>query len=123
MSKWTNNKLIAGVDDTFVKDRLQRLPRVYKRGSQKGKILFKLLLSHIKGNGKVDTLEFNKICFRYPSRISEMRADGWNITTHKHGFRQHYYELDQDQAFYLNSVMTDVDFQDVYLKQDNIGGL
>jgi hypothetical protein len=121
MSKWTNNKLIAEVNDTFVKDRLQRLPRVYKRGSQKGKILFKLLLSHSKSNGKVLTMEFNRICFRYPSRINEMRADGWKIQTIKKGFQEYYYELDPDQAFELNGVMTDFDFQDVYLKSE--GGL
>tara|TARA_R110002020_G_scaffold263160_4_gene477555 strand:+ start:1200 stop:1646 length:447 start_codon:yes stop_codon:yes gene_type:complete len=117
VKKWTNKRLIAEVPK-LVKE-LTALPRIYHRGSQKGKILFKLLLAHQGGWDKVRTLEFNSICFRYPSRISEMREDGWNIITESKGFQEHYYRLGGLQSSLLAQVMTDSDFQDAYLQTEN----
>jgi len=48
-----------------------------KTGSQKGRILRALLL------GPKTTLELSRITAKYTQRVSDLRADGWNIIAHK----------------------------------------
>ena len=96
--KWTNNILLELIDDSHMKSMVKKLPRIYKLGSQKGKILKRLVDEADVFQGKVRSLDLNKIGFRYPSRIKEMRDDGWDIETERVSHQEHYYKLSDDQA-------------------------
>tara|TARA_R110002020_G_scaffold118950_2_gene271707 strand:- start:2847 stop:3224 length:378 start_codon:yes stop_codon:yes gene_type:complete len=110
----TNKKWASKLPKDLAK-KLEKLPRIYKRGSQKGKILLKLLWKREDGgNGKVLTLDLNKIGFRYPSRIHEMRNDGWNITTERVKFQEQYYELEDTQAEALAALLRHPEAQEAY---------
>ena len=109
----TNNKWASKLPKDL-EQKLTRLPRVYKRGTQKGKILMKLLFRKQNGDGKVLSLMLNKIGFRYPSRIHEMRNDGWEITTHRVNFQEQYYELDENQASTLTALLRHPEAQEAY---------
>ena len=93
------------------------LPRLYKLGTQKAKILIELAKSHYSSdNGQVRSLVLNQIGYRYPSRINEMREDGWIITTTQKGFQEHYYELDLDQSSVLLFLMKNQIFREGWQK-------
>ena len=108
------NKKWASKLPKDLEQKLIKLPRVYKRGTQKGKILMKLLFRKQNGDGKVLSLMLNKIGFRYPSRIHEMRNDGWEITTHRVNFQEQYYELDENQASTLTALLRHPEAQEAY---------
>jgi len=112
------NKRLSESLPTYTKHQVSILPRIYKIGTQKGKILLRLSKSHsmMDEQGKVRSLVLNQIGYRYPSRIHEMKEDGWLIETTQKGFQEHYYELDRNQTDILVSLVRNENFRNRWIE-------